>query len=237
MGIGTISSIGLFLPLLMAPGNFAPQPQFVSGSIGTDVSYPNCNTTIPKGEFGTVGVTGGRADTLNPCLLKQAMTVRVPSLYVNTGWNVQADSATTAGPLKCAADDKDCLAYNYGYTNGRSAYLAAQKNWIHSNLWWLDVENSNTWSDDIYQNRSSLRGTFDALKNQGVRVVGVYSTTYQWDTLTGGWLTGWPTWGASIVATAKEAQSFCTDRHFTGGPSLLIQYLPPKSPVDLDYAC
>ncbi|HQU25978.1 MAG TPA: hypothetical protein PLS29_02990 [Acidimicrobiales bacterium] len=38
-------------------------------STGNDVSYPQCGGSLPTGQaFGVVGVTGGLADTLNPCL-------------------------------------------------------------------------------------------------------------------------------------------------------------------------
>src|ERR1700758_4119616 len=177
--MGIVSAVGLFLPLLLTPGNFAPQPNFISGSSGTDISYPNCRTAVPRATFGVVGVTGGRVYTLNSCLKKQAMYFSTPGLYINTGWNSKAGNITPDSPKKCAAGDDNCLAYDFGYNAGALAYDTANHDWIRSNMWWLDVETANSWSDDVTQNRNSLQGEFDALMNRGVAMVGAYSTTYQ----------------------------------------------------------
>jgi len=67
-----------------------------------------------------------------------------------------------------------------------------------------------------------------------VTTVGVYSTTYQWDTVTGTWLNNWPNWGATTVRSASKAAAFCTGHQFTGGPTYLIQF---SGSLDQDYAC
>jgi hypothetical protein len=79
-----------------------------------------------------------------------------------------------------------------------------------------------------------LQGEIDALKAGGVQTVGVYSTTAQWGTITGGWKNGLPNWGASTWNTARQAASFCSGHQFTGGPTYLIQY---TGRLDQDYAC
>ena len=41
-------------------------------TVGYDVSYPQCGTTLPTAHaFGVVGVNGGLATTSNPCLAAQ----------------------------------------------------------------------------------------------------------------------------------------------------------------------
>jgi hypothetical protein len=99
------------------------------------------------------------------------------------------------------------------------------------------VETVNTWNSDVVQNQNSLQGEYDALTAHGAWKVGVYSTTAQWQTITGGWQNNWPSWGATTWTTAKQAAKYCVGHQFTGGPSYLMQYIPPKSPFDRDVAC
>jgi hypothetical protein len=229
--------VTILLPLLMAPGNLVASPQPIPGTIGLDVSYPNCSAVLPHTDFGIVGVTGGRTYTQNPCFLRQAMTFPQPSLYVNTGWNGKSDQVTVVQPKKCVAGDNNCLAYNFGYNAAVAAYDMANHAWVRSSTWWLDVETSNSWSDDVMQNRNSLQGEYDALRARGVATVGAYSTSYQWGKITGNWKNGWPSWGATVVTSAPEAQAFCTDHEFTGGRSRLVQFGPPNIHLDHDVAC
>ena len=46
-----------------------PKPHSTTRLSGNDVSYPQCGKTLPSGQaFGVVGVNGGLANDLNPCL-------------------------------------------------------------------------------------------------------------------------------------------------------------------------
>jgi len=126
------------------------------------------------------------------------------------------------------------LAYNYGYNAGQYALNYATSQGIVSPTWWLDVETENSWTTDVMQNRNSLQGETDALKNGGVITVGVYSTTAQWQTITNGWQNGLPNWGATTWTTTKQAAKYCSGHNFTGGQTWLIQF---KGKLDQDYAC
>src|SRR5262245_46874084 len=86
------------------------------GSIGVDVSWPNCGVEIPNSAtFGVVGVTEGTAYATNPCLADQAAHFPESlSLYANSGWNDLSPHLDPSSPKACAASDADCLAYNYG---------------------------------------------------------------------------------------------------------------------------
>lgn len=64
--------------------------------IGNDISYPQCNQTLPTGQgFGIVGVNGGTARNTNPCLSTELLWANQSTstttnqakvqLYVNTG--------------------------------------------------------------------------------------------------------------------------------------------------------
>jgi hypothetical protein len=233
-----IFSAALFVALVVVaqPAKAAPGSPYPTGSTGYDVSWPNCTATPPKHPaFGIVGVSDGTGYSQNPCLAQEAGWFSPNlSLYVNTGWYNQSSYVNPNSPKVCASGDNNCLAYNYGYNAGLYALNYANSQNIHSSVWWLDVETGNTWNTDTTQNRNSLQGEYDALTANGVTVVGFYSTTYQWDTITGTWLNNWPNWGATTVRTASKAATFCKGHQFTGGPTYLIPY---TGSLDQDYAC
>jgi len=226
----TLAAIVLFGSTALAQGIY------VSGTIGSDVSWPNCTTKLSTGaSFGIVGVTDGLGYSTNPCLAKEASNYKNLSLYVNTGWNSSSSHIIATSPKLCATADTTCLAYNYGYNAGLYAYNAATTSGLHSSTWWLDVETANTWSTNTTQNQNSLQGEHDALMASGATTVGAYSTTAQWDSVTGTWLNNWPSWGATTWKTASQAKTYCTGHQFTGGTTWLIQFTGKT--IDQDYAC
>ncbi|MBX4197390.1 hypothetical protein KW801_02435 [Candidatus Saccharibacteria bacterium] len=220
----------------MTAGSAAAQGVYQSGTTGVDVSYPNCTAKIPSVAFGVVGVTGGLGFHPNNCLAAEAANFRNLSLYVNTGYPGQSYGLKYQNsPKTCDASDLNCLAYNYGYNAGQYALTYAAGHSVSSNTWWLDVETMNSWTNDYSQNIQSLQGETDALKAAGVGTIGVYSTTAQWGSITGGWQNGLPGWGATTWKTAKQAATYCSGHQFTGGPTYLIQYRGRN--LDQDYAC
>jgi hypothetical protein len=220
--------------IFVISGVASAQGVYPSGSTGVDVSYPNCNARISRTSFGIVGATGGLAYSYNGCLTTESANFSNLSLYMNTGWYAQSPHINPTTPRQCAAGDNNCLAYNYGYNAALDALNYSHGKNVRSSAWWLDVETSNTWSSDINQNRSSLQGSYDALKAAGAATVGAYSTTAQWQSITGGWLNNWPNWGATTWTTSKQAAKYCSGHQFTGGPTYLIQY---SGKLDQDYAC
>ena len=225
------------MTLVVATGVAAAQGQYSSGTIGVDIGWPNCTTSIPSVTFGIVGVTDGQGYSTSPCLAQEASSFTNLSLYVNTGWYNKSTHINATSPKMCATGDNNCLAYNYGYNAGLYAINAAQSAGVSSATWWLDVETANTWNSDVVQNQNSLQGEHDALVAHGATTVGVYSTTAQWQSITGGWHNNWPSWGATTWTTAKQAQTYRTGHEFTGGTSYLMQYRPSKAKVDYDVAC
>jgi hypothetical protein len=228
-----------FISVLCIATPVNAQSLYTSGTKGLDVSWPNCSAAIHinKVDFGIVGVSDGLGYSQNPCLANEASHFNSPSLYVNTGWYAQSSHINPSSPKKCKLTDEDCLAYNYGYNAGLYALSYANSLGLKSNTWWLDVESDNTWSAHTTQNRNSLKGEYAALANAGVQKIGAYSTTDQWDSITGNWLNNWPSWGSTTWKTAKQAQTYCTGHNFTGGNSILMQYLPNNSSLDHDVAC
>jgi hypothetical protein len=233
-----ILSIGIALIIsVLFPQPASASSSYTTGSLGVDISYPNCSATVPKVSFGIVGVTGGLVYSRNGCAAAEAAHFTNLSLYMNTGLNAISSSPYyTQAKVGCNGDVY-CAAYNYGSNAAKDALSYAASQGIGSSKWWLDVETSNTWNADTLQNQKSLQGAYDALVASGATTVGAYSTTAQWQTITGGWKNNWPSWGATTWTTSRQAQSYCTGHQFTGGPSLLMQYKSKQSKIDQDVAC
>lgn len=232
------AAAALLLTVLLTSQAFA-LGQYTSGTGGVDEGWPNCTASVPSVSFGIVGASNGTGYSTNPCLAQESSNFSSNlSLYVNTGWYNKSSYINPTSPKVCGSGDNNCLAYNYGYNAGLYAYNAAVNAGVHSATWWLDVETSNTWNNDVVQNQNSLQGEHDALlASAGVSTVGVYSTTAQWKTITGGWQNNWPSWGATTWTTAAQAKTYCTGHQFTGGPSYLMQFRPKKATLDQDVAC
>jgi hypothetical protein len=219
------------------PPTTSPLDPYAAGNVGVDVSWPNCQQTPPtNSRFGIVGITYGLPYSENPCLAQEA--ARFPdsnrTFYINTAWNDKSPYLNAQSPVACAGD-ANCLAYNYGWNNAQQALGSLGNNSINRPTWvWLDVETENTWNADTQQNRSSIQGAHDALQTSNIQS-GVYSTTYQWGQITGGWLNGWPAWGATVENSAAAAATYCWNSGFTGSGFELIQFV--KGGFDQDYAC
>jgi len=232
------AAIGLaIIGTTFAISTVAAQADFTPGTVGIDVGWPDCSDTIPAAAYGIVGITDGLGYSENPCLSSEAQNFNRQDLglYINTGWYAMSSHINPSSPRKCQPNDEDCLAYNYGYNAGLYALSYQKSQGVTARAYWLDVETDNTWSTDTIQNRNSLQGEADALNKFGA-VLGVYSTTAQWDAITGDWINDWPSWGATTWTTATQAETYCTGHEFTGGRSVLMQYLPPDS-LDHDVTC
>ena len=241
IGVGGAALLIAALALALFPGVAAASPLsplYPKGTTGYDVSWPNCSATPPSNpHFGIVGVSDGTGYSQNPCLANEATWFPSINLDVNTGWNDQSIYLNPTSPKVCAVGDSNCLAYNYGYNAGLYAVNYANSQNVHASAWWLDVETGNTWNSNVVQNQNSLQGEYDALQASGVTTVGVYSTTAQWQSITGSWRNNWPSWGATTWTSATQALTYCTGHQFTWGPSYFMQYKPKKSPLDQDVAC
>jgi hypothetical protein len=223
---------------------------------GYDISYPQCGGPYPsKPAFGIVGVNRGIVFSANPCLASQITWAggTQAQLYANTGnpgpalsshWPVGQSS-----PRVCAAtnpDTADC-AYDYGWNAAADSYADAAAAWSSLALagtpaqatWWLDVETSNSWRDDVSLNVAALQGEAASLLARGVAAsrIGFYSTTVQWGQITGAStaFSAYPSWGAG-APNEKVAKNHCISTPgFTGGRLALVQY--PFSGFDADLAC
>ena len=188
----------------------APAP-----TVGYDVSHPQCGSVLPTGQaFGIVGVNGGTAAKVNPCLATElrwaaGSSGAVPAqpkvqLYVNTANPGQVIDQVTTWPTTganrygaCTGSNSAACSYQYGQqraANDVQAYFApaARAAGISSGpagyTWWLDVETGNTWQTGsraaLARNRATLEGMADYFTSVGARV-GLYSTARQWSRIVG----------------------------------------------------
>ncbi|WP_297343369.1 hypothetical protein [Amnibacterium sp.] len=148
-------------------------------------------------------------------------------------------------------------AYVYGYVRAEQAVEYAKETlgpaYSGGLRWWLDVETSNTWAGPTSANAASLAGAATYLGRVGVAAdgvarIGVYSSTAQYRTITGGTgsavpnlpdgerspLVGLPEWGAG-ASSLKGAQSNCGVTPFTGGSITLTQFV--SGAFDYDVSC
>lgn len=174
------------------------------GSIGHDISHPQCTAgTAPPtgGAFGIVGVTGGRAFTANPCLAEHYKwaddLAHTAGVYLNTGnpGHTSTYYWTKSGkkdPALCvdatSTSDPGC-AYNYGWHAAEAATKVALAARVSKNrTWWLDVETENSWVGTAKANAADVQGAYDYLRYAAkVTEVGIYSTVHQWGEITGGY--------------------------------------------------
>ena len=117
---------------------------------------------------------------------------------------------------------------------------------------WLDVETGNSWQSGSTaggqtMNIADLRGMVDALNaaaaaagGTSAKQVGIYSTGYQWNQITGtptgtaaGNLSGLPDWIAG-ASTQSGAVSNCSQAAFTAGLVTITQW---AASLDGDYSC
>ncbi|HVA59466.1 MAG TPA: putative Ig domain-containing protein [Mycobacteriales bacterium] len=228
-----------------------------------DVSYPQCGTTLPTAaNTSLVGVNDGIVYSANPCLATQAGWGASHGLqfYANTAdpgpaYSSYWPTGGQASPQDCTTTDQNSTAcsYDYGYNAARNSYGDAIAATAGTSInpagvsWWLDVETGNSWetleraygqtATSQQNDTAALQGAAYGLTSEGVTTVGFYSTSYQWDQITGG--TGAtfqanPAWLAGYTSL-PNAQSGCTSISFTDGPVVFTQY--PSGSFDADFPC
>lgn len=229
--------------LLLFASVASSQSPYQPGTVGHDVSFPQCEATLPAAgtyAFGIVGITGGFAFTENGCLEEQytwaSAASQPPSLYINTKFpaGTTIDERDTGPAGTCTATDTECQAYNYGYKTAQHAVTYAKTQGVTQvTTWWLDVETENTWSDDKEMNAVVIEAAIDYLEDENLPV-GIYSTAYQWQEIAGDFAPGLPNWlgGASDL---EDAKALCATGAFGGGIVELVQF--PGSVGSNDYVC
>jgi hypothetical protein len=233
-----ISFVVLFAPAFAEAMPLRPM-QTIAGATGNDVSWPNCReSNAVSGQFGIVGVNGGKVFTGNKCLRQEAdwFPNSTLALYANTAnWGLPRGKNYTNFPLKCNANDELCVSYDFGYSTGKYAVMYAASQGVHSENWWLDVETVNSWTSNLVANRQALQGIADAIRHYTVfGTIGFYSTSLQWNQIVGNWQPNDAAWLAIGPGTAEEAAPYCKVPSFTAGKILFVQY---TQTLDLDRVC
>ncbi|HEY8702950.1 MAG TPA: hypothetical protein VIM08_18615 [Arthrobacter sp.] len=247
-----------------APAGAVPSPgEGVQSLLGNDVSWPQCDKTLPSGQaFAIVGVNYGLANTTNPCLAQQltwaATSSGVPgqptvALYVNTAnpgtagtwWpasNEYPAGATVRNPYgTCKSPDvTEACSYMYGYAKAYDDAYSRGISTPSAYLWWLDVETGNSWSStDRSANRAVLEGMTDLFHSVQADV-GIYSTGNQWGRIVGDAgnssnLYSLPNWLAG-ARTASGATANCANAPLTGGGKVTLTQFVSRG-FDYDHSC
>jgi hypothetical protein len=197
--------------ILGVPGTASAAPT----TVGYDVSYPQCRTSLPGDRaFAVVGVNGGLATKANPCLSTELAWAwrssgSVPGqpraqLYLNTANPGEVRDQVATWPKTgttpygtCDGSNSAACSYQYGWERAANsvvsfftpAALAARVEIRPSAYtWWLDVETMNTWQSGSSEARARNRAALEGMTDYLVfrgARVGVYSTHYQWSQIAG----------------------------------------------------
>ncbi|HUY62376.1 MAG TPA: hypothetical protein VMV50_01115 [Candidatus Paceibacterota bacterium] len=241
---------------------------YPSSSVGYDLSFNTRDYPVMPFGFAVVGVTGGKAYVESARLASEFSWARLaasvrPTLYMNlnapygsTATDAHLSSPKTCGVLFFAATSSAgaypeptvCAAYNYGFNAAADAFAYATKNSVSSPFWWLDIEEANSWSDNVAVNDATIQGAIDYLNAQGIRV-GLYSVPSMWRNIAGASFTPTqaiggsavpiPNWFPVGIMTQVSAINSClTAAGFTNGsPVWIVQYEANSTAVDQNIAC
>jgi hypothetical protein len=257
-GVG-VKSAGAFGPTSPAPAHHAARPihratpparratpkplnlvgpaTYPYGATGYDVSWPQCHGPLPPpARVAVVGVNGGLAFTPNPCFDHEARWAgRNITTYINLNSpRGPRPAAWESGPAgRCRRGALYCESYNFGYNTAQYSVRSAEAHGTHSKTWWLDVETAGGWSFSQRANARVVAGAIAALRRDGFNLA-IYSTTYQWDIITGGYVPGTRAWYPTGRPTRQPGR-WCVPTSFAGGPVSLVQR--PAGRFDGDYAC
>lgn len=233
--------------------------------IGYDVSFPQCARSYPSNQlFGIVGVDGGLANNVNPCLAGELTWARdAPgqkrptqpplSLYIDTG-NPGAHhvgdwprGGIAPGYGACNRKLTNSCSYIYGEQRAAQSYSVAaarDAQAAQTGPWWLDVELQASWAGTYQLNIAALEGFIAGLRDAGATgPVGIYSTSAQWQEITGltaqttsaAFRTQLPDWVAGTEGTLAQARQNCLKGGFTGVSPTLAQYR--VGDLDADLRC
>jgi hypothetical protein len=199
---------------LAVPGTATAQAPAPT-TVGYDVSYPQCDTDLPRDRaFAVVGVNGGLSTRANPCLREQLAWAWESSgvveeqpraqLYLNTANPGQVLDRVTTWPDrgstpygKCDGTNSSACSWQYGWERAQNSVLsffkpAARAARVDSQpsryVWWLDVETMNTWQYGSSEAQARNRATLEGMTEYLLgrdAEVGIYSTGRQWSQIAG----------------------------------------------------
>jgi hypothetical protein len=172
--------------LLAVPGTASAAPT----TVGYDVSYPQCGTSLPQDRaFAVVGVNGGLSTRANPCLSAQlgwawGASGTVPAqpraqLYLNTANPGELRTQITTWPKSgatpygsCNGANSSACSWQYGWERAQNsidafftpaARAAQADSRPASYVWWLDVETMNTWQSGSVEALTRNRASLEGM--------------------------------------------------------------------------
>jgi hypothetical protein len=197
--------------LLAAPGIASAAPT----TVGYDVSYPQCGSSLPRDRaFAVIGVNGGLSTRANPCLSAQLTWAWGSSgvvrsqpraqLYLNTANPGQLLGQVTTWPKTgatpyglCDGTNSAACSWQYGWERAQNSVVAfftpaAREARVDGTparyTWWLDVETMNSWqtgSTDALVRNRATLEGMTAYLDASGARVGIYSTNQQWAQIVG----------------------------------------------------
>ena len=228
-------------------------------NVGFDLSYNSRSYPSDGFSFGIVGVSGGKAFVHNDRLASEYAWTHFGTVPPTVYMNLNAPYGSTvagniAAPKSCSAraatstEPTACEGYNYGYNAAKDAYNYAKSTNVSSKLWWLDIEEANSWSPDTAVNDATIQGAIDYLNTQGARA-GIYSVAGMWRDIAGsgfaptqtigGQDVSIPTWMPIGISNLVTAINICTigTSFVPGSPIWIVQYVADGAAVDQNVAC
>jgi hypothetical protein len=148
-----------------------------------------------------------------------------------------------------AGQESPACAFEYGYQKAEADVdwlrRAARRDQLPTQPgaypFWLDVETTNSWQNSTLLNTVDLEGMVYALQLAGVKRLGVYAFTPQWDQITGasislasGSLEASSDW-IPVGGSLGTAESDCQQPPFIGSALAMTQFA--SGPFDADFAC
>lgn len=252
--------VGIFL-LLPFSASAAEGSPYIASNPGFDVTFTTQNFPAESFGFAVIGVTRGKAFTENPRLKAGLNWSQFASRTAATAYmNLNAPYGSTvkghvSSPLKCpvttvgtTTEPTRCAGYNYGYQAAQHAYAYAKSRGFEPSLWWLDIEEANSWSPDVTVNQWTIQGAIDYLNSKGIRV-GIYSVPRMWRDIAGknfvpsqkidGQVVSIPTWYPVGVKSLVGAINSCNGMKsfMPGSPIWVVQYEASSTAVDQNIAC
>jgi hypothetical protein len=199
-------------------------PDSLSAGWGIDVSWPQCDGSLPAvaAGFAIVGVNGGAPRTDNPCLRGQLRALR-GHLPVAFYLNLDAPRYGSAS------------AYGVKVVDDGLARIV--RTGAHVPVVWLDVEILNAWRDPA-TNVAVINAALRRLHERGF-VGGIYSSAPMWQQITGGAAVHVPVWLAITGSEVPSLPHSCAVG-LGGQKATMVQYVattPTARLVDADVLC
>jgi hypothetical protein len=186
--------------------------------------------TLPAASptYVVLGLTHGAGHTANPCFGEQlgwarSRGARVGAYLVPSYPTAHQRAAAATGAFGVCTS-LSCRLRNDGAAQAVDALEVMRSTGVAVPMVWVDVEfrSHPSWSRHDDRNRAVLQGVFHALREARV-AFGIYTTTYMWQHLTGGWQVHVPNWLPAGNGSPATAKSRCR-QSATGGPTWLVQY-------------